>query len=147
MLQVSERRIEMSTTFEQDPAPDKALVRDSANSFVESFGKLAESAAQGGSHVAEEVQRVVARGGRRRVLRRGSPPRGVLHLVVPFRISSRTVAAGILTTVEYALGVDLGTTHTAAAVHADGRVEVVRLGDRHAEMPSLIYLSEDGRTM
>ncbi|GLZ01936.1 Hsp70 family protein [Actinoplanes sp. NBRC 103695] len=48
---------------------------------------------------------------------------------------------------EYALGVDLGTTHIAAAVNVDGRIEVVQLGDRHKEMPALIYLAEDGRTM
>ncbi|MCA2214327.1 Hsp70 family protein [Jidongwangia harbinensis] len=48
---------------------------------------------------------------------------------------------------QYALGVDLGTTYTAAAVYLDGRVEMVPLGVRHAEMPSLIYQSADGRTI
>ncbi|MFG1603634.1 Hsp70 family protein [Actinoplanes sp. NPDC049265] len=47
---------------------------------------------------------------------------------------------------EYALGVDLGTTHVAAAVNVDGRVDVVQLGDRNPEMPALIHLAEDGRT-
>jgi molecular chaperone DnaK len=46
---------------------------------------------------------------------------------------------------EYALGVDLGTTYTAAAVHVDGRVETVPLGGRRAEMPSLLHLAADGR--
>ncbi|MEV7628543.1 Hsp70 family protein [Actinoplanes sp. NPDC089786] len=46
---------------------------------------------------------------------------------------------------DYALGVDLGTTHIAAAVNLDGRIEVVQLGDRHKEMPALLHLAEDGR--
>src|SRR4051812_26633806 len=52
MLQVSERRIEMSTTFEQDPAPDKALVRVSAIQFAESFGNPAEVLLRAGAAVA-----------------------------------------------------------------------------------------------
>jgi molecular chaperone DnaK (HSP70) len=46
--------------------------------------------------------------------------------------------------VEYALGVDLGTTYTAAAVRVDGRAQIVRLGSRRAEIPSLIFVREDG---
>ena len=38
--------------------------------------------------------------------------------------------------VQYALGVDLGTTHAAAAVHAGAAAEMVQLGVRHAERPS-----------
>jgi actin-like ATPase involved in cell morphogenesis len=45
---------------------------------------------------------------------------------------------------QYGLGIDLGTTHTAAAVRADGRVEVVRLGGRRAEIPSLVFVTSDG---
>ncbi|MEJ3746709.1 PQQ-binding-like beta-propeller repeat protein [Actinomycetes bacterium KLBMP 9797] len=45
----------------------------------------------------------------------------------------------------YGLGVDLGTTHTAAAILVDGRVEVVKLGRQRPEIPSLVFvLSEDG---
>jgi molecular chaperone DnaK len=45
---------------------------------------------------------------------------------------------------QYSLGIDLGTTKTAAAVRVDGRVEVVRLGGRRAEIPSLIFVTPDG---
>lgn len=45
----------------------------------------------------------------------------------------------------YGLGIDLGTTRTAAAVRDDdGRVDVVRLGGRGAEIPSLVFVQEDG---
>ncbi|WP_250037863.1 Hsp70 family protein [Paractinoplanes maris] len=45
----------------------------------------------------------------------------------------------------YRLGIDLGTTQTAAAVRDDaGRVEVVRLGGRRAEIPSLVFVKDDG---
>ena len=43
----------------------------------------------------------------------------------------------------YELGVDLGTTYTAAAVHRDGRVEIVTLGNRAASVPSVVLLKED----
>jgi molecular chaperone DnaK (HSP70) len=46
--------------------------------------------------------------------------------------------------VGYRLGVDLGTTSTAAAVSHDGRPEVCWLEDRSAELPSLLLLREDG---
>ena len=45
------------------------------------------------------------------------------------------------------LGIDLGTTYTAAAVHdgAPGRgAEVVTLGDRGPTVPSVLYLAPDG---
>ena len=45
---------------------------------------------------------------------------------------------------QYGLGVDLGTTQTAAAVRMDGRIEVVRLGGRRPEIPSLIFVKPDG---
>jgi outer membrane protein assembly factor BamB/actin-like ATPase involved in cell morphogenesis len=44
----------------------------------------------------------------------------------------------------YGLGVDLGTTHTAAAVNVDGRVDTVRLGSQKPEMPSVVFLRPDG---
>jgi actin-like ATPase involved in cell morphogenesis len=43
----------------------------------------------------------------------------------------------------YQLGVDLGTTYTAAAVARDGRVEVATLGTRAAVVPSVLFLRED----
>ena len=43
----------------------------------------------------------------------------------------------------YHLGIDLGTTYTAAAVHRSGRVEIVTLGNRAASVPSVIFLRED----
>jgi actin-like ATPase involved in cell morphogenesis len=42
-----------------------------------------------------------------------------------------------------ALGIDLGTTYTAAAVVRDGRAEMVTLGNRAAAVPSLLFLRED----
>ena len=44
----------------------------------------------------------------------------------------------------YALGVDLGTTHTAAALVRDGRSAVVSLGTRSLEIPSVAFLRDDG---
>jgi actin-like ATPase involved in cell morphogenesis len=41
------------------------------------------------------------------------------------------------------LGIDLGTTYTAAAVVRDGRAEIVNLGVRAAAIPSLVFLRED----
>jgi molecular chaperone DnaK len=46
--------------------------------------------------------------------------------------------------VTYTLGVDLGTTYTAAAVLRDGRAEVATLGTRSLEIPSVVLLREDG---
>ncbi|MDD7938313.1 Hsp70 family protein [Actinomycetospora lutea] len=45
---------------------------------------------------------------------------------------------------EYGLGVDLGTTFTAAAVERHGRVEMVTLGDRSAAVPSVVLIRDDG---
>jgi molecular chaperone DnaK len=45
--------------------------------------------------------------------------------------------------VAYALGVDLGTTFTAAAICRDGRADMVSLGNRAASIPSLVFLRED----
>ena len=38
----------------------------------------------------------------------------------------------------YALGIDLGTTYTAAATFRDGRVEIANLGNRAAAVPSWV---------
>ncbi len=43
----------------------------------------------------------------------------------------------------YALGIDLGTTFTAAAVWRDGRAEISSLGSRTAAIPSVVLLRED----
>ena len=43
----------------------------------------------------------------------------------------------------YALGIDLGTTFTAAAVWRDGRSEISALGSRSAAIPSVVVLRED----
>jgi actin-like ATPase involved in cell morphogenesis len=42
------------------------------------------------------------------------------------------------------LGVDLGTTYTAAAVHVDGRAEVLGLGIRAMQVPSVVFVRRDG---
>jgi Tol biopolymer transport system component len=49
--------------------------------------------------------------------------------------------------VAYQLGVDLGTTFTAAAVIRDGRAEVSTLGTRTLEIPSVVLLREDGEML
>jgi actin-like ATPase involved in cell morphogenesis len=46
--------------------------------------------------------------------------------------------------VTYVLGVDLGTTYTAAAIHRDGRTSTVDLGTRTAAIPSVVFLRDDG---
>lgn len=43
----------------------------------------------------------------------------------------------------YRLGIDLGTTYTAAAISRDGAVSVVELGRRSSTIPSVVYLRED----
>jgi len=45
--------------------------------------------------------------------------------------------------VGYQLGVDLGTTYTAAAVHRNGASQIVELGNRTATIPSVIFLTDD----
>ncbi|WP_116710345.1 DUF6777 domain-containing protein [Actinomycetospora cinnamomea] len=47
----------------------------------------------------------------------------------------------------YALGVDLGTTFTAAAVARDGRVEMVTLGDHTDAVPSAVVIRPDGTVL
>ena len=44
----------------------------------------------------------------------------------------------------YALGIDLGTTYTAAATFRDGRAETVALGDRAHTVPSVVLLEDGG---
>ena len=45
------------------------------------------------------------------------------------------------------MGVDLGTTFTAAAAWRDGRAEIISLGTRTAAVPSVVLFREDGSTM
>jgi actin-like ATPase involved in cell morphogenesis len=45
----------------------------------------------------------------------------------------------------YALGIDLGTTYTAAATARNGRAEVTALGYRATSVPSVVFLTADGR--
>ena len=49
--------------------------------------------------------------------------------------------------VGYQLGVDLGTTYCAAAVHRNDRVDIVTLGNRASSVPSVVYLREDGEML
>lgn len=45
----------------------------------------------------------------------------------------------------YALGIDLGTTFSAAAIaFDDGRVELVHLGGRSATIPSVVLARDTG---
>lgn len=44
----------------------------------------------------------------------------------------------------YALGIDLGTTYTAAATVRAGWVEVMPLGNRAATIPTVVFFGEDG---
>ena len=45
---------------------------------------------------------------------------------------------------EYGLGVDLGTTYTAAAVRVGDRLEIVHLGNQRPEIPSVVFVKADG---
>jgi molecular chaperone DnaK len=47
----------------------------------------------------------------------------------------------------YQLGIDLGTTYTASAVHRDGRVEIATLGGRSTSIPSVVFLAEDNTVL
>ena len=47
----------------------------------------------------------------------------------------------------YYLGIDLGTTYTAAAAEHDGVVEALTLGNRTASVPSVVFLRDDGEIL
>lgn len=47
----------------------------------------------------------------------------------------------------YALGIDLGTTWTAAATFRDDRVDIVQLGTHTAAIPSVVVMREDGSVL
>src|SRR2546423_10624517 len=44
----------------------------------------------------------------------------------------------------FSLGVDIGSTYTAAALWRDGSVQSVPLGNRANAVPSVLFLREDG---
>ena len=48
---------------------------------------------------------------------------------------------------EYSVGIDLGTTYSAAATARDGRVEIFQLGERAATIPSIVVLRADGEVL
>jgi actin-like ATPase involved in cell morphogenesis len=52
-----------------------------------------------------------------------------------------------VTPTAYFLGIDLGTTFTAAAVARGDRVEIAALGNRAASIPSLVFLRDDQRVL
>ena len=47
----------------------------------------------------------------------------------------------------YSLGIDLGTTYSAAATARDGRIEIFRLGEVEATIPSIVVLRADGEVL
>jgi actin-like ATPase involved in cell morphogenesis len=47
----------------------------------------------------------------------------------------------------YYLGIDLGTTYTAAAAEQSGVVEALTLGNRRASVPSVVFLRDDGEIL
>jgi len=49
--------------------------------------------------------------------------------------------------VTYTLGIDLGTTYSAAAVHANGVTEMISLGSRATIMPSAVFVTESGEVL
>jgi actin-like ATPase involved in cell morphogenesis len=49
--------------------------------------------------------------------------------------------------VAYHLGIDIGTTYSAAAVWRDGQLTVANLGERAPVIPSLLFLAEDGELL
>ncbi len=49
--------------------------------------------------------------------------------------------------VGYRLGVDLGTTYTAAALNIDGHAEMLSLGNRATQIASVLYIKPDGQVL
>ncbi|OGO57791.1 MAG: hypothetical protein A2Z32_14600 [Chloroflexi bacterium RBG_16_69_14] len=47
----------------------------------------------------------------------------------------------------YSLGIDLGTTYSAAATAHDDRIEIFQLGERAATIPSIVVLRADGEVL
>lgn len=61
--------------------------------------------------------------------------------------ASATIADDERVTLGYSLGIDLGTTFTAAALVRDERAEVVALGNHAATIPSMVFLREDDNVL
>ena len=55
-----------------------------------------------------------------------------------------TRAPSSVAPVTYHLGVDVGTTYTAAAVAKDGRAEAATLGTRSVAVPTVVSAAGDG---
>jgi molecular chaperone DnaK (HSP70) len=47
----------------------------------------------------------------------------------------------------YSLGIDLGTTYSAAAIARGDRLEIFQLGERAATIPSIVLLRADGEVL
>src|SRR5512138_627044 len=47
----------------------------------------------------------------------------------------------------YFLGIDIGTTFTAAAVWREGRTDVASLGNRAPTIPTVVLLRDDGSVL
>jgi hypothetical protein len=47
----------------------------------------------------------------------------------------------------YSLGIDLGTTYSAAATARDDRLDIFQLGERSATIPSIVLLRADGEVL
>ncbi len=47
----------------------------------------------------------------------------------------------------YALGIDVGTSYSAAATAREGRVEIFQLGERAATIPSVVVVRADGEVL
>jgi molecular chaperone DnaK len=60
------------------------------------------------------------------------------------KLSDRSAGTDSRRDLSYYLGIDLGTTYTAAAVWRDARVEIASLGSRSAVIPSVVWLNEQG---
>lgn len=60
------------------------------------------------------------------------------------RVATSTGQVAQRRTMTYQLGIDLGTTFTAAAVARNGHVEVVGLGSRASSVPSVLYVPAEG---
>jgi Ethanolamine utilization protein EutJ (predicted chaperonin) len=60
---------------------------------------------------------------------------------------ARSRVAAKVGIVGYALGIDLGTSATAAAIADEGRIEMLDLGAQGGTMPSLVLLREDGEAL
>lgn len=67
-------------------------------------------------------------------------------MVSELTLSGRPATPDSFTT--FSLGIDLGTSYTAAAVcFRAGIAEIVQLGSRHAEMPSVVFALPDGELL